>query len=57
MSGIDLDIVIHEIKTYLDAKPVRQCLHLVHPRKATAIKLKFEKLLKAIFIYPVALTD
>jgi hypothetical protein len=35
----------------------RQRLHPVHPRKAAAIKLEVEKLLKADFIYPVALTD
>jgi hypothetical protein len=29
----------------------------VHPRKAAAIKLEVEKLLKVGFIYPVALTD
>jgi hypothetical protein len=57
MSGIDPDIVIHEIKTYPDAKPVWQLLRPVHPRKAAAIKLEVEKLLKAGFIYPVALTD
>jgi hypothetical protein len=57
MSGIDLDIVVHEIKTYLDAKLVRKQLRPVHPRKVTAIKLEVEKLLKADFIYPVALTD
>jgi hypothetical protein len=57
MSGIDPDIVIHEIKTYPDAKPIRQLLHLVHPCKVTAIKLEVEKLLKDGFIYPVALTD
>ena len=57
MPSIDLEIVIHEIKTYPDAKPVRQCLRLVHPRKAATIKLEVEKLLKADFIYPVALTD
>jgi hypothetical protein len=57
MSGIDPDIIVHEIKTYLDAKPVRQRLRPVHPRKAAAIKLEVEKLLKADFIYPVALTD
>jgi hypothetical protein len=57
MSGIDLDIVIHEINTYPDAKPVRQKLHLVHPRKEAAIKLEVEKLLKDDSIYPVALTD
>jgi hypothetical protein len=57
MSGIDPEIVIHEIKTYLDAKPVRQRLCPVHPRKAAAIKLEVEKLLKVSFIYPMALTD
>jgi hypothetical protein len=57
MLGIDPEIVIHEIKTYLDAEPVRQCLRPVHPRKAATIKLEVEKLLKANFIYPVALID
>jgi hypothetical protein len=57
MSGIDPDIVIHEIKTHPDVKPVQQRLHPVHPLKAAAIKLEVEKLLKAGFIYPVALTD
>jgi hypothetical protein len=55
--GIDPDIVIHEIKIYPDAKPVWQHLHPVHPRKAATIKLEVEKLLKASFIYLVALTD
>jgi hypothetical protein len=54
--GIDLAIVLHEIKTYPDAKPIRQRLHLVHPHKAAAIKLEVEKLLKDDFIYLVALT-
>jgi hypothetical protein len=57
MPGIDPAIVFHEIKTYPGAKPIRQCLHPVHPRKAAAIKLEVEKLLKAGFIYPVALTE
>jgi hypothetical protein len=57
MPGIDPEIVIHEIKTYPDTKPVRQRLHPVHPRKAAAIKLEVEKLLKDDFIYVVALTD
>jgi hypothetical protein len=57
MLGIDPKIVIHEIKTYPDAKPVRQHLHPVHPRKVAAIKLEVEKLLKAGFIYLVVLTD
>ena len=33
-------IVEQEIKTYLDAKPVRQCLRAVNPRKALAIKVE-----------------
>jgi hypothetical protein len=57
MPSIDLDIVVHEIKTYLNTKPVQQRLHPVHPRKADAIKLEVEKLLKDGFIYPVDLTD
>jgi hypothetical protein len=57
MLGIDPDIMIHEIKTYPDTKPVRQCLRPVRPHKAIAIKLEVEKLLKVGFIYLVALTD
>jgi len=57
MLGIDPDIILHEIKPYSDAKPIQQRLHPVHPHKFVAIKLKVEKLLKADFIYPVALTD
>jgi hypothetical protein len=57
MLGIDPDIVIHDIKTYLDAKPIWQCLRPVHSRKAFAIKLEVKKLLKARFIYPMAIID
>jgi hypothetical protein len=57
MSGIDPDIVVHEIKTYLNAKPIQQRLRSVHPRKALAIKIEVEKIIKAGFIYPMALTD
>jgi hypothetical protein len=57
MSGIDPNIVIHEIKTYPDAKPIRKRLCPVHPCKAVAIKLEVGKLLKARFIYPMDLTD
>ena len=57
MPGIDPQIVEHEIKTYPNAKPVRQHLHAVNPRKAPAIKVEIEKLLKAGFIYPVPLTE
>jgi hypothetical protein len=57
MPGIDLKIVEHEITTYLDAKPVRKKLCPVHPRKAVAIKVEVEKLLKVGFIYPIDLTQ
>ena len=53
--GIDLGIVEHEIKTYLDAKHVPQCLCAVNPRKETNIKEEIEKLLKVGFIYVVPL--
>lgn len=57
MPGIDPSIVVHEIPTYPGAKPVRQRLRPVHPRKAAAIKAEVENLLKAGFIYPIPLTD
>ena len=57
MPGIDPCIVEHEIKTYPNAKPVRQCLRVMNPRKAPAIKVEIEKLLKAGFIYPIPLME
>jgi hypothetical protein len=57
MLVIDHDIVVHEIKNYLDAKPIWQRLRPVHPHKFVAIKLEVEKILKVGFFYPVALTD
>jgi hypothetical protein len=57
MPGINPAIVVHEIKTYPGTKPVWQCLRPVHPRKTETIKLEVEKLLKASFIYLVALTE
>lgn len=57
MLGIGLAIVVHEIKTYPYAQPIRQKLRPVHLRKTTAIKAEIEKLLKAGFIYPAPLTD
>ena len=57
MPGIDPIIMVHDIPTYPGAKPIRQCLRPVHPRKAAAIKAEVEKLLKAGFIYPIPLTE
>jgi hypothetical protein len=57
MPGIDPKIVEYEITMYLDAKHVRQKLHPVNPKKAAAIKVDVEKLLKAGFIYPIHLTQ
>lgn len=57
MPGIDPSIVVHEIPTYLDVKPVCQRLCLVHSRKVATIKGEVEKLLKVGFIYPIPLTD
>jgi hypothetical protein len=56
MPGIDPCIVEHDITNYLYAKPVRQRLRVVNPRKAPAIKAEVEKLLNVGFIYPVPLT-
>ena len=38
MPGIDPKFLIHEIKTYPDAKPIRQILRPIHLRQAVAIK-------------------
>ena len=56
ISRIDPRIVEHEIKTFLDAKPVRQHLCAMNPRKSPAIKVEIEKLLKVGFIYPIPMT-
>ena len=56
MTWIDTRIVKHEIKTYLNANPVRKYLTMVNPRKAPAMKEEVEKLLKVGFIYLVPLT-
>ena len=53
---IDPSIIVHEIKTYPDAKPVLQKLCLVLPRKTTSIKVEVKKLLRDGFVYPVHLT-
>ena len=57
MPCIDPHIVEHEIKTYLDARPIRQLLRAMNPRKEPAIKEEIEKLLKDGFIYPVPLIE
>ena len=57
MLGIDPRIVEHEIKTYPNAKLVRQHLHAMNPRKAPTIKAEIEKLLKSNFIYLIPLTE
>ena len=57
MLRIDPSIVIHEIKTYPTDKPVRKKLRQVHPRKAIAIKVEIEMLLKSGIIYPISLIE
>lgn len=57
MLGIDPNIMVHEIKIYMDAKLVRQCLCPVHPKKVVVIKAEVEKHLCDGFIYLVPLTD
>jgi len=57
MPSIDPNIVVHEIPTYLHAKPVRQQLLPIHLRKATTIKGEVENLLKVGFVYPIHLTN
>jgi hypothetical protein len=47
MSGIDPDIVVHEIKTYPDAKPIQQRLRLVHHHKPPLLSSKLKNFLKS----------
>ena len=56
MAGIDPSIIFHEINTYPVVKPIRQKLRQVHPKKAAAIKVEVEKVLKVGLIYPIPLT-
>ena len=55
--GMNPRIVEHEIKTYPNAKPIRQRLRAVNPRKAHTIKAEIEKLLNFGFIYPIPLKE
>ena len=55
--GIDPSIFEHEIWTYPDAKPIWKKLRPVNPCKVAVVKDEVEKLLKASFIYPIALTE
>lgn len=57
MPGIDPRIVVHEIKTYAGARPVRQNLWPIHSKKEIVIKVEVEKILKGSFIYPIPLTE
>ena len=43
--------------THLDAKPFRQHLRLVHPKKVATIKAKIENILRTGLIYPIRLID
>ena len=57
MLGIDSSIVEHEIKMYLDVKPVQQRLRHVHPKKVVAIKAKvnffFMLVSYTLFLLPI----
>ena len=55
MIGIHPSIIVHEIKTYADAKPAHKKLRPVHPRKTAGIKAEVEKMLKDGFVYLVPL--
>ena len=57
MLGRDPRIVEHEIKTYPDARHVRQRLRVMNPCKEPAIKEDIEKFLKVGFNYPFPLAE
>ena len=47
MLGIDPSIFEHEIRSYPDARPIRQNLRPVNPHKAAAVKTEVEKLVES----------
>lgn len=53
MPGLDLELVVHHLNVYLDAKPVKQKLKKMHPCIALAMKKELEKMLKDGFIKPI----
>lgn len=57
MPEIDPRIILHEMKTYVGARPIWKKLWPTYPKKAASIKAEVEKLLKVGFIYPVPLTE
>jgi hypothetical protein len=57
MPRIDPRIVEHDIRTYPDAKLVRQRLRDVNPRKTLAIKVELENLLNVGFMFWVPFTE
>lgn len=57
MPSIGPSIVVHEIPTYPNVKPVFQRLCPLHPWKVATIKGEVEKILMVGFIYSIPLTD
>jgi len=57
MPDIDLNIMVHEIKTYMEDKPTRQCPCPFHPKEDAMIKAEVEKNLCAGIFYLVPLTN
>ena len=53
MPSLDLAIVEHHIDTWLDAPPIRQKKHPMHPTKAMSIKGKVHKLHQTKVIFPI----
>ncbi|KAH9293918.1 hypothetical protein KI387_040878, partial [Taxus chinensis] len=53
MPGLDPDIVVHNIVTLPNIKPVKQKLRKMHPRVALLVKEELQRLLSANFIQPI----
>lgn len=53
MTGMDPNVVVHNIITHLDANTIKQKPHRVNPIQSLQIKDEIWKLINAKFIYPI----
>lgn len=51
--GIDLEVVVHHLIVYLEAKPIKKKLRKMHPQIVLLVKFELQKLLDVGFIRPI----
>jgi len=53
MSGLDTNLVVHNLGIKEDAKPIEHKLHKIHLIIALMMKEELQKILEAKFIHPI----